>query len=64
MAYIITSKTRRRLPNGRLVALRDPERHETRICDERKADELFRFSRWGTQPKELAGLNDHTDLEN
>lgn len=57
MAYIITSKTRRRSPNGKLVALRDPEQHETRICDERKADELFRYKRWGTNPKDIPGLN-------
>ena len=57
MAYIHTSRTRRNSPNGKTVALRDPERRETRICDERKADELFRYSRWGTQPKDIPGLN-------
>ena len=54
---IITSKTRRNRPNGRTVALRDPERHETRICDERKADELFKYSRWGTRPADIPGIN-------
>lgn len=57
MVWIVTSKTRRRSPNGKTVALRDPEARETRICDERKADELFRYSRWGTNPKEIPGLN-------
>lgn len=51
MAYIVTSKTRRASPHGRVVLLRDNERRETRVCDERKADELLRYSRWGTQPK-------------
>lgn len=51
MAWIITSKTRRSRPNGKVVLLRDPERRETRVTDERKADELLRYSRWGTEPK-------------
>lgn len=51
MAYIITSKTRRSSPHGKVVLLRDNERRETRVCDERKADELLRYSRWGTEPK-------------
>ena len=51
MAYIVTSKTRRASPHGKVVLLRDNERRETRVCDERKADELLRYSRWGTQPK-------------
>ena len=48
---IITSKTRRASPHGKVVLLRDNERRETRVCDERKADELLRYSRWGTSPK-------------
>lgn len=48
---IITSKTRRASPHGKVVLLRDPERRETRVTDERKADELLRYKRWGTEPK-------------
>ena len=38
MPYIITSKTRRRTPNGRTVAMDNPKTGETRICDERYAE--------------------------
>lgn len=58
MAYIHTSKTRRNKPNGRLVALRDPVRGETRFCDERKADDLLRYSRWGSNPVNIPGATD------
>ena len=61
MAYIITSKTRRRSPGGRTVALRDPERRETRICDERTADDLRRYRRWGTNIKEIPGVTNTTE---
>jgi len=38
VAYIITSRTRRRSPNGRTVVMDHKETGETRICDERYAD--------------------------
>jgi hypothetical protein len=39
MAYIITSKTRRRSPNGRTVVIEHPYSGDTRICDERYAEQ-------------------------
>jgi len=56
--YIVTSKTRRNKPNGKLVALRDPERKETRFCDERKADDLLRYKRWGSNPVRIPGATE------
>lgn len=50
MAFIHTSRTRRNRPNGRPVYLRDHEGRETRISDERKADELLKYKRWDTNP--------------
>lgn len=38
MVYIITSKTRRRQPNGKTVAMDHKETGEVRICDERYAE--------------------------
>lgn len=38
VAYIITSKTRRRSPHGRTVVIEHPETGDTRICDERYAE--------------------------
>lgn len=39
MAYIITSKTRRRSPHGRTVVMDHKEAGEKRICDERYAEQ-------------------------
>jgi len=44
MVYIITSKTRRRLPHGRTMQMTHRETGEVRITDERYADRLKRHN--------------------
>lgn len=56
--YIITSKTRRRSPNGRTVAMEHPERGDTRICDERYAEARLRRGNGWTEPKAIPGVTD------
>jgi len=58
MVHIITSKTRRNKPDGKLVAVRDPEKKETRFCDERQADKLLGRKRWGTNPVRIPGATE------
>jgi len=55
MAYIQTSKTRRRSPNGRTVVIEHPESKDIRICDERYAERKHAKhpgSGW-TEPREV-----------
>lgn len=41
MAYIITSKTRKRAPNRDMMYIQHPEADETRIVEPRDADRLL-----------------------
>ncbi len=59
MAYIITSKTRRRSPHGRTVAMDHPETGDTRICDERYAERKLRRNSGWSEPRRIPGVSDH-----
>lgn len=57
MAYIQTSKTRRRQPHGKTVVLQHAETGDHRICDERYAEKKMRRSGW-SDPKSIPGVTD------